>query len=1006
MESGWSRRLLYLLFFFSGAAGLAYEAVWTRYLGLLVGHDAYAQVLVLVIFLGGLSVGAALIARRTEQIRNPLMVYAVVEAIVGLLALGFHDVFAWVAELSYTTIFPAAGDGMLGETVRWLVAGTLILPQAVLLGTTFPLMSAAVLRRNPHRAGSVLSWLYFSNSLGASLGVLIAGFVLLRVAGLPGTLAAAAVVNLLVALAAFMIARRSSDTVTAPSRGAAKLGVRTQYDAAPQVGAAADSHTVRRLLLGCAFGTAVASFAYEIDWIRMLSLVLGSATHSFELMLSAFILGLAIGAAIIHRLDRLKSPLVTLGWIQVAMGVFAILTLPVYVAAFDWTATLLNTFARTDAGYAGFTILRYGICLAVMLPATICAGMTLPLITRSLMASGDGEAAIGRVYAWNTLGSIIGVALAGLVLLPGLGLKTLLLSAGSLDVIIGVAVLALVAGIRRAAGAAIGAVAMIGVIALTVPLDRALLTSGVFRSAAVARPEGFQLLSYADGRTATVAVGEGPTGDRWISTNGKSDASLGAWWRTGCSETLPIRRLGGDEITQTLLPLVTHSFHPTATTAAVIGFGSGMSSHLLLGSSSLTEVTTIEIEPRMVDGARAFLPANHRVYDDPRSRIVLRDAKAHFATAGRTWDLILSEPSNPWVSGVSGLFTEEFYRRVAAALSPGGVFGQWLHTYELSDPLVVSVLAAIDRVFPDWQLMQVGVGDLLVVATTAPVRPRIQAAAVLNAPMLGQDLCHFVPVTPADIDALTLANASLLRPLLSQVQQPNSDYFPALDLGAERTRFMFASARGILSLGQDWFNLSRALEGNRRAVTVGTDLVFDGIGPVGAAWTRTALQDPESAESGLLKPENWVIQRWRDAHTSPPASWHAWIDLMKSAMQLRHGGLAGIIDGEFFDAAEAAARQYQAPPGVFALIAFRRGVQAWDATATLAAADRLLQVKAIGDLIGPTEVMEGAVVMALRVGDRETALRWFRLLAANSIRGTDDLRMMLLAAWLAPSSDS
>ena len=167
---------------------------------------------------------------------------------------------------------------------------------------------------------------------------------------------------------------------------------------------------LERLLLFTASAPRSPRFIYEIDWIRMLSLVLGSATHSFELMLSAFILGLALGALWIRsRADRLSDPVRALGLVQWAMGCLALATLPLYVASFDWIAALLSTFARTDLGYAGFTVARYALCLLViMLPATFCAGMTLPLITRTLLRAGRGERAIGAVYGWNTLGSIVG----------------------------------------------------------------------------------------------------------------------------------------------------------------------------------------------------------------------------------------------------------------------------------------------------------------------------------------------------------------------------------------------------------------------------------------------------------------------------------------------------------------------------------------------------------------------------------------------------------------------
>ena len=172
---------------------------------------------------------------------------------------------------------------------------------------------------------------------------------------------------------------------------------------------------LRRVLLVVSAGTAIASFIYEIAWIRMLSFVLGSATHSFELMLSAFILGLALGAFWVRtRADRFADPMRTLGIVQWAMGTLAIATLPVYLMSFQWTLGILRTFGITEAGYQGFAVARYLICLAVMLPATFCAGITLPMITRMLITRSTGERAIGLVYGFNTFGSIVGAALAAL----------------------------------------------------------------------------------------------------------------------------------------------------------------------------------------------------------------------------------------------------------------------------------------------------------------------------------------------------------------------------------------------------------------------------------------------------------------------------------------------------------------------------------------------------------------------------------------------------------------
>src|SRR4051812_25755010 len=262
--------VLFGVFLLSGAAGLMYESIWTRYLGLFVGHSAYAQVIVLVIFLGGMSIGSFLIGRRTVRIDRPLIWYAVVELVTGAIGLLFHDLFVGTTAIVYDSIFPALGHGPAQTLVKWGVAALLILPQSVLLGMTFPLMSAGVVRRVPEQPGRALSMLYFANSLGAAVGVLAAGFWLVALAGLPGTLLVAAMMNILVALVVVVAMRTKNDTAV---------------DTAPVHSTIVDvsglpTSQLWRLLLLVSFGTALSSFIYEIGWIRMLALVLGSATHS------------------------------------------------------------------------------------------------------------------------------------------------------------------------------------------------------------------------------------------------------------------------------------------------------------------------------------------------------------------------------------------------------------------------------------------------------------------------------------------------------------------------------------------------------------------------------------------------------------------------------------------------------------------------------------------------------------------------------------------------------
>src|SRR5437660_6652300 len=255
---------LYALFFLSGAAGLIYESIWTRYLALLVGHSAYAQILVLTIFLGGMAVGSFLVGRYTERLRNPLIWYAVVEAAVGLLGLLFHPTFRAASAAAYDSIFPAlvASPGAQ-SAVKWLLAASLILPQSILLGATFPLISAGILRRWRSRPGSVLSWLYASNSFGAAVGVLLAGFYLVSRFDFPGTLEVAAALNFIAAAVTLVLLRGRTESFAVPvALTSESVEGAESFPPVPSV-------NTRWLLLGAAFGTAVASFAYEIAWIRM-----------------------------------------------------------------------------------------------------------------------------------------------------------------------------------------------------------------------------------------------------------------------------------------------------------------------------------------------------------------------------------------------------------------------------------------------------------------------------------------------------------------------------------------------------------------------------------------------------------------------------------------------------------------------------------------------------------------------------------------------------------------
>ncbi len=970
------QKILFLAFALSGGAGLVYEAVWGRYLALFVGHSAYAQVLVMGTYLGGMAVGALLVGERAKRIRNPLLWYASVEGILGLAGILFHPFFLGVTSLAYERLIPAVGNPALAGAGKWGLAVALLLPQAVLLGTTFPLMSSGYLRAFPQRPGRTLSLLYFANSFGAAIGVLVGGFVLVRAVGLPGALLTAGGLNLMAATGAGWVWQRTRSRREAREKGI-RVGARRE-----EGGRGHGAPGLVRVLLAVSFLTAVASFAYEIGWIRMLSLVMGSATHSFEIMLSAFILGLALGAVFIRRLaDRGEGALTLLGWIQWIMGLAALGTLPVYASTFEFMAFLVDALPETDGGYALFGLARYSIAIAIMLPSTIMAGMTLPLITATLLHTGRGEEAIGWVYGWNTLGSVLGVALAGLVFLPVLGLKGLILAGALLDMGLGVALLGYAGHLgalprfRPAPFLAVGGMVVAGLgVHLGLEMDRRLLTSGVYRYGAIPSDQD-GVLFYKDGRTATVAVHLGEPEDLAVlTTNGKPDASISLRWIRAQGVHLPVQPIEyDDEATQTLLALIPLAHGPDAVSAALIGHGSGVTGHTLLASPEMERMVTVEIEPEMIAASQAFYPANARVFDDPRSTFVIDDAKSFFANRQERFDLIISEPSNPWVSGTSSLFTREFYRRMGGYLAPGGIFAQWFQCYEITDDLVLSVLAALNESFPYFQGYQVAPGDLLILASLD--RPLANADwSVFHLSEVARMLAHVPPMEPEYLESLRVFDESLLAPLLEDHTPVNSDFFPHLDLGAEEARFRRERAHGFLGLGSRRIDLAATLRGVPNGFARGWAEPILNLGPVSAlsvgAWLREVRMgdDPDPRPPGLRHQEALELYRAFSLtlnRRQPPQDWSAFSRLAAQAEAAVHGGTSGVADSLFYRRLFHFLREQDAPLGARASGEFLYGVASWEHARTLQAGEILLDARGRGEEWLPDALLRDGMVLAL-----------------------------------------
>ena len=795
-----SRNILYLLFFLSGASGLMYESVWSQYLKLLLGHAAYAQALVLSIFMGGLALGAWTANRLLPRWPNLLLAFCLVEAVVGVCGLVFHNFFTGFLEFSHHRVFPVLESSFLIALYKWVAATLLILPQCILLGMSFPLMSNGLLRQFGGPPGRTISLLYFSNSIGAAIGVLCAGFVLIQSVGLPGTLLTAANINILVAIGTYLIAQRAIRTTSGQVlRPWVAKGLPASATA-PVV-----PRTLIRVVIAATAASGFASFVYEIVWIRQLSLVLGTSTHAFELMLSAFIGGIAIGGLIISAYaDRIQNPLHCTAWIQLLMAFAAASTLPLYHYSFDLMGFFIAALSPNESGYILFNLASHFIALLIMLPTTICAGMTLPLLSLHLARSctGYSEKSIAIVYSANTLGALGAVYVTVFWGLPKLTAGYTLFAASLMDLAVGLMLLVYLSSSRRLAATCTSLGLMLGVGLPYAKADLNRATSEVFSDGFVeGQNAGKEILFYRDGPTLSTAVVGYYHDDMKVhalTNNGKFDASL--LMNNGHS-------VAPDEITMFMLGYLPILHMPDAHRMAVIGMGSGMTTHTILAAGqTVRQVDTVEIEDAVVDAAQHFLPHNRLAYDDPRSQIHIADAKTFFSNHQKEYDIIVSEPSNPWFAGAASLFTTEFYRQIKQHIQSDGMLVQWVHLYELTPYLFATIVNTLAEEFP-YAKFYTFESDMIILASPRPLPIHPDPDQLFDQiPEALQTLYTKIGVNSHhDIQQYFIGTQELFYPWAKyRSQSSNSDYFPVLERNAVQARFQREAVTSALRWRKVW----------------------------------------------------------------------------------------------------------------------------------------------------------------------------------------------------------
>jgi hypothetical protein len=432
-----------------------------------------------------------------------------------------------------------------------------------------------------------------------------------------------------------------------------------------------------------------------------------------------------------------------------------------------------------------------------------------------------------------------------------------------------------------------------------------------------------------------------------------------------------------------------------------------MTTHALLASPNIKHVVTIEIEPEMIRASRSFYPANARAYDDPRSSFAIDDARAYFAARAQKFDLIVSEPSNPWVSGVSGLFTTEFYGRVRSYLAPNGVFAQWLHLYEIDDGLVLGVVSALSQHFPTYSIFELSSRDVLIVASMGDTL-RVPDWSIFQTPGVAEDVRHVWPITARTMETLRLVDSRALEPLVRTSGMVNSDFYPTLDLNAERTRYMKTQATGFAGLSSGRVNFPAMVDGHRNglgdpyAIIIGVPRL-DAMAAAAAARTG----DPRAGATAEMIAARRQIVDAQMASGKAPSDWKAWVQAFASVEEGVHGGMAGVADTAFYVSVRKYLAQTNAPELARASVDFMHGVAVWDYAEAARAADPLVAAAGAGQLwLDPDVLRDGAVMAKLATGHRGEARSIFRMLIGRSARDVTDMRTRLLYSYIADTTDA
>ena len=775
--------IVWVLFLFSGICGLIYEVLWCRHLGLIFGNTVQSMSAVLTAFMAGLALGSYVGGRVCHRLTRPMMAYGILELAIGIYCAFLPWAFSAESPVIplYRNLYGEAGGGTSLSVARFAISFVLLLIPTTFMGATLPVLSQYLVRSRAF-FGRTVGALYAVNTFGAVLGAALTGFILLPVLGKANSNWLAVISNIILGTLAIVFGMNSSapahvegDSPEAP-RGADEGPEDSAINHNP--GGQVPVSPLALKLAIFTFGlTGFAALTTQIGWNRAISLAMGSSTYVFSLIVSVFILGLSFGGAWGARAaEKTHDPLALLGKVLIAIGLGSI-ALTVLLGIGPKLLFALVALGK-DAGWNWLQAFQaLGIGLLIIGP-TFMMGATLPL-TMQVAARTDGAPGrtVGTIYAVNTVGSILGSFIGGLVILPWLEIRGTLLLMSMLYAAPGLLLYLMSKSGRDRKPRSEFTISMIAILTILAVLfgspqwDPLTMSSGMYllrnqtMLTAVKKGNWSEVFSpnlhkdtelkyYNEGATATVAVtrikeylfAPDDVKDEPLESNAANPVSTDPPVIEPFPQEPPSRYIfsltvggkpdassHGDMSTQLGLTLIPVLLHEKPESVLVIGLGSGASAGAALAPDSVKNVDVVEMSPEVVEASFFFAPFTGLAYkarpgrdrywlDTPRLNLIVNDARNHLLLTSKKYDVIASEPSNPWLAGVGNLFTQEAFQLSHDHLNPGGVMCQWIHSYSLEETDFFSIARTFGAVYKHMQLWCVNRRDFLLIGADAPIR--------------------------------------------------------------------------------------------------------------------------------------------------------------------------------------------------------------------------------------------------------------------------------------------